>query len=323
MFFQKLKTTQSSFFPEKRCVREIWNIFGSGEKRKKSNICAQNETVEKTPQRKSSVKAETEKKEEKPGLLNQILHGTEKFPVHNVKVSHSQIVSCENKSVFEFEYFDVMPSKWDQWENYCSKIVPQILQDSSIPRILCGAWFPLVGKQQTSIFLWKYPNGYQDWDRFQKMLIQKTGSETMDGDKTIYREFYREIRQMILQQNNNLCLQFDFSQFSPPINQKPNIYELRSYSLKSGSMLPWAQGWSRGIQCRKQVCHPVGAWFSQLGDLNSVYHMWSYRDLDTRKSLREAAWEIDGWAETVYQTVPLIQSMRSAVLCSHSYSPIQ
>ena len=32
----------------------------------------------------------------------------------------------------------------------------------------------------------------------------------------------------------------------------------------------------KGLECRRQFCEPIGAWFTQLGDLNTVYHMWAY-----------------------------------------------
>jgi hypothetical protein len=32
----------------------------------------------------------------------------------------------------------------------------------------------------------------------------------------------------------------------------------------------------KGLECRRQFCEPVGAWFSQLGALNYVHHMWQY-----------------------------------------------
>src|SRR3954467_8454748 len=84
----------------------------------------------------------------------------------------------------------------------------------------------------------------------------------------------------------------------------------------------------KGLECRRQFCEPVGAWFSQLGSLNYVHHMWTYpyvyfppilltvrfelspacgckygfRDLQTRKETRESAWKIEGWPQTVYNT---------------------
>lgn len=68
--------------------------------------------------------------------------------------------------------------------------------------------------------------------------------------------------------------------------------------------------WRKGLECRRQFCEPVGAWFSQLGDLNVVHHMWTYPDLQTRKTTREDAWQVDGWAETVINT----GKMRKAIM---------
>jgi NIPSNAP len=68
--------------------------------------------------------------------------------------------------------------------------------------------------------------------------------------------------------------------------------------------------------------NPVGAWFSQVGRLHQVHHLWQYAyvrplylrtvknlkhfissDLKTRKDLREKAWELDGWSETVSKVI--------------------
>ena len=43
---------------------------------------------------------------------------------------------------------------------------------------------------------------------------------------------------------------------------------------------------------------PVGAWFSSLGKLNRVHHLWQFADLEHRKLSREKCWELPGWAET-------------------------
>ena len=32
----------------------------------------------------------------------------------------------------------------------------------------------------------------------------------------------------------------------------------------------------KGIEARKEFVKPIGAWFSQLGTLNNVHHMWKY-----------------------------------------------
>lgn len=32
----------------------------------------------------------------------------------------------------------------------------------------------------------------------------------------------------------------------------------------------------RGIEARRKFVRPVGAWFSQVGRLHQVYHLWQY-----------------------------------------------
>lgn len=32
----------------------------------------------------------------------------------------------------------------------------------------------------------------------------------------------------------------------------------------------------KGIEARRQFVEPVGAWFSQIGRLHQVHHMWQY-----------------------------------------------
>ncbi|RUS35096.1 hypothetical protein BC938DRAFT_475882 [Jimgerdemannia flammicorona] len=71
------------------------------------------------------------------------------------------------------------------------------------------------------------------------------------------------------------------------------------FALQPGNLLEWELNWRKGLECRSQFCEPVGAWFSQLGPLNFVHHMWNYPDLQVRKETREQAWQVNGWAETV------------------------
>lgn len=87
--------------------------------------------------------------------------------------------------------------------------------------------------------------------------------------------------------------------------------------------MEWENHWQKGLEIRKRYCEPVGAWFSQFGQLSVVHHMWFYPDLETRKKMREAAWQVDGWAETVYNTVPLVQSMQSRILEPLKCSPLK
>ena len=73
-------------------------------------------------------------------------------------------------------------------------------------------------------------------------------------------------------------------------------------------MLAWEEGWETGLRARRELISPIGAWFSQLGQLNQVHQMYQYqylkitRSLQSRKDLREKAWEIKEWGQSVKKT---------------------
>ena len=51
-----------------------------------------------------------------------------------------------------------------------------------------------------------------------------------------------------------------------------------------------------GLEARLASGHyPVGAWFSQVGKLHQVHHLWQYQSMEARRLKREQSWQIDGW----------------------------
>jgi hypothetical protein len=53
-----------------------------------------------------------------------------------------------------------------------------------------------------------------------------------------------------------------------------NIYEIRSYSLKPGTMIEWGNNWARAINYRRQNQEAFAGFFSQVGRLYNVHHIW-------------------------------------------------
>lgn len=55
----------------------------------------------------------------------------------------------------------------------------------------------------------------------------------------------------------------------------------------------------RGLEARRKFVEPIGAWFTQIGGLHTVFHIWQYPSLEERKKTRDRAWEVDTWSGTV------------------------
>jgi len=92
--------------------------------------------------------------------------------------------------------------------------------------------------------------------------------------------------------------------------------------LRPGTLLEWENTWRRGLDARKNFVRPVGAWFSQIGRLHQVHHLWRYENLNARKEAREQAWKIEGWSNTVTQTAKLAKQMDAEILVALPFSPL-
>ncbi|NXL54134.1 NIPS1 protein, partial [Podilymbus podiceps] len=164
-----------------------------------------------------------------------------------------------------------------------------------------------------------------------------------------YLDFRKERSRMLLSRRNQLLLEFSF--WNEPLpRQGPNIYELRTYKLKPGTMIEWGNNWARAIKYRQENQEAVGGFFSQIGELYVVHHLWAYKDLQSREETRNAAWRKRGWDENVYYTgerdpppapgtpclgrdpcphlslffpVPLIRTMESRIMIPLKISPLQ
>ena len=100
-----------------------------------------------------------------------------------------------------------------------------------------------------------------------------------------------------------------------------NIYEMRSYRLKPGTMIEWGNNWARAINYRRNNNEAYAGFFSQIGRLYNVHHIWCYKSYQERKETRENAWRQPGWDECVAYTVPLIREMHCRILIPTEFSP--
>jgi hypothetical protein len=84
------------------------------------------------------------------------------------------------------------------------------------------------------------------------------------------------------------------------------IYELRTYTLKQGSVPEVAKNSGAvGRDIRKDDYGKLeGYWVTEIGPLNQVMHLWSYKDLNERARLRAELGKNPRWSS---EYVPLIR----------------
>jgi len=177
---------------------------------------------------------------------------------------------------------------------------------------LVASWTVSIGDQDQALHMWKYTGGYGGVDNATLTMA------TNEDSKKLLKERLPYLRK----RHSQFLLNFSYW---PQISKRDgnNIYEIRSYILKPGTMIEWGNNWARAINFRQHNEEAFAGMFSQIGRLYNVHHIWCYKDLQTRKITREAAWRKPGWDECVAYTVPLIREMDSRILIPNKFSPSQ
>lgn len=67
------------------------------------------------------------------------------------------------------------------------------------------------------------------------------------------------------------------------------IYELRTYDLKVGKVDTFMKRFGEGLPVREKYSKLGGFWFTDIGPLNQVLHLWPYENMAHRDEVRAAA----------------------------------
>ncbi|PWN45094.1 NIPSNAP-domain-containing protein [Ceraceosorus guamensis] len=250
--------------------------------------------------------------EPRQGLFKSLLHGSDTARGEGMTAqSHSTAVG-RNKYVHEISRVAVQPAHVEEYKKVLAEHLPKIASDPSLGARLVGAWEVVVGDLETFYMVWEF-DGYAGYDASTKALAQSE----------VWNSLQRSVRPLIASRSNWMAQEFGFWQTSPPNDKMGGIVEWRTYHLKPGMLLEWETNWRRGLEARRKFVEPVAAFFTQIGGLHTVHHLWHYPDLDTRKVTREAAWQVETWNDTVSQTVKLIDKMHAQIMKPLPFSPLR
>uniref|UniRef100_A0A7N4PRR1 Nipsnap homolog 2 n=1 Tax=Sarcophilus harrisii TaxID=9305 RepID=A0A7N4PRR1_SARHA len=233
------------------------------------------------------------------------------------KDAHSNLLAKkETSSLYKIQFHNVKPECLEAYNQICQEVLPKIHAEKHYPCTLVGTWNTWYGEQDQAVHLWRYEGGYP--------ALNEVMSKLRENKEFV--AFRKERGNMLLSRKNQLLLEFSF--WNEPVPRPgPNIYELRSYQLRPGTMIEWGNYWlsqvARAIRFRQDNEEAVGGFFSQIGQLYMVHHLWAYKDLQSREDTRNAAWHKHGWEELVYYTVPLIQEMESRIMIPLKISPLK
>ncbi|MFT8674339.1 MAG: NIPSNAP family protein [Acetobacter sp.] len=94
------------------------------------------------------------------------------------------------------------------------------------------------------------------------------------------------------------------------------IYEIRTYQLKTGTVPAYVKAVSEeGIGIQKDYLGTlVGYFFSEIGPLNQIVHIWAYKDLADRDARRAALGDDPRWVAFLPKIQCLIETMENKIM---------
>jgi len=232
--------------------------------------------------------------------------------IEPTKESHSRMLS-DKEVIYELQTHNVRCGEMDKYQNNYERYAGEVGERTAAGQLqqeLVGSWEVTVGDQDQCLHLWKYNGGYKAVDQ----------ARVAHAEDKALASLLKERGSLLRARHSQYLLAFSFWP-APEKRTGSHLYEIRSYLLKPGTMIEWGNNWARAIHYRREGDEAFAGFFSQVGRLYNVHHIWCYDSMARRKEVRETAWRKPGWDECVAYTVPLIQNFQSRIILPNSFSP--
>ena len=203
--------------------------------------------------------------------------------------------------IYEFRTYDLKPRTLGQYDATLKKSLSAGRLEHSR---LFGYWYSEFGLLNQALHIWPYDD-----------LQQRTEvREEVNG----INFWPPATADLLTAQNTEIYLPAPFNDEAITGDHGP-YYELRTYTYATGDTPKVIEAWSKAIQERRKHSAFIGAWFSELGDLNKWAHMWAYKSLDERTKVRSDMIDRKIWPPAD-NPVPITQANK--LFMPFSFSPL-
>lgn len=102
-------------------------------------------------------------------------------------------------------------------------------------------------------------------------------------------------------------------------------YEIRTYRIKTGTLPTYLKlVKEEGIALQKRYLGDLIAYFySEIGPLNQIVHIWAYPSLDVREQRRLALSQDPDWQAFAPKIQALMEEMENKIMKAAAFSPLQ
>ena len=203
--------------------------------------------------------------------------------------------------IYEFRTYQI---KAGSLQTVISKFQEKIEGRNTISKI--GAfWYSEIGVLNQIVHVWPYEN-MEHRNQCREKAVKKNlwPPDTAEYMLSMNTEFWKPVS------------------FSPKWEQR-NIgpfFEMRIYTFPFNEINKMLPAWEEKIEARKSLAPLVGAFVSEVGEVNKFMHIWGYKSLQHRTEAREKFSSI-GWPPKSEAKPPLF--MENKIVMPSEFSPIQ
>ena len=203
--------------------------------------------------------------------------------------------------IYEFRTYQI---KAGSLQTVISKFQEKIEGRNKISKI--GAfWYSEIGVLNQIVHVWPYEN-MEHRNQCREKAVKKNlwPPDTAEYMLRMNTEFWKPVS------------------FSPKWEQR-NIgpfFEMRIYTFPFNEINKMLPAWEEKIEARKSLAPLVGAFVSEVGEVNKFMHIWGYKSLQHRTEAREKFSSI-GWPPKSEAKPPLF--MENKIVMPSEFSPIQ
>jgi len=102
-------------------------------------------------------------------------------------------------------------------------------------------------------------------------------------------------------------------------------FEMRIYTIRPGMLSDYMSHFENiGLPIIKRYAELVGYWYTDIGDLNQVIHIWRYESLDQRTARRKKLFEDREWqSKFLPDAMRMLEKQENRIMHAAGFSPIK
>ncbi len=203
--------------------------------------------------------------------------------------------------IYELRTYDLRPGSIEEFERRVEEALPHRTHLSP----MAAFWHTTIGPLNQVVHIWPYE------DLNARAVIRAEAAKSPNWPP--------KTQDLILNMENVIIEPAPYVKSLEPAEIGP-VFEIRIYTFTPGALPNIVEGWKDSLPAREKYSPNVLTGYTEIGGLNRWYHIWAYKSLAERDSVRAEATSDPKWPPPTRQ---YWLSQENKILQSASFSPIR